>query len=132
VSCKFGRIQWRNGISRSTENIADISERAWCMKDKVSLQWRLNVQSNVIWFNGRTLRRPAKIGIVQLCTVVPAKLIFAQAARTVCDVMSSLIIRKGSVIRSNRDICDLQWQDKLPCILSESQAILSDSNFLWS
>ena len=58
------------------------------MTDKVSLQWRLNVQGNVIWFNGRTLRRPAKVCIVQLCTVVPAKPIFAQAPKTVCDVMS--------------------------------------------
>jgi hypothetical protein len=102
------------------------------MTDKVSLQWRLNVQSNIFWFNRTALRRPAKACLVQLCTVAPAKPIFAQAPKTVCDVMSSLIIRQGSVIRSNRDICDLQWQDKLPCILCESQAILSGSNFLWS
>jgi len=88
------------------------------------------VQSNVIWFNRKALRRPAKACLVQLCTLVTAKPIFAQAPTTVCDVMSSFIIRKGSVIRSDRDICDMQWQDKLPCILSESQAILSGSNFL--
>lgn len=97
--------------------------------DKVSLQWRVNVQSNVIWFNGRVLRRPAKACLMQLCKVVPAKPIFAHAPKTVCDVMSSFIIRQGSVIRSDRDICDLQWQNKLPCILSESQAIMSGSNF---
>lgn len=103
MSCKIGRIQWRNGISRSTENIADISKRAWFMTDKVSLQWRINVQSNVIWFNGTALR-PAKACLVQLCTVVPAKPIFAKAEKTVCDIMSSFIIWKGSVIRSNRDM----------------------------
>jgi len=95
--------------------------------DKVSLQWRLNVQSNVIWFNGRALRTPAKSCLVQLCMVVPAKPIFAKAPKIECDVISSFIIRKGSVIRSDRDICDLQWQDKLPFNLSESQAILSGS-----
>lgn len=95
MSCKFGRIPWRNGISRSTENIADISKRAWCMTDEVSLYWRLNVQSNVIWFNGRALRRPAKACRMQLCTLLPAKPIFAKASETVCNVMSSLIIRKG-------------------------------------
>ena len=87
------------------------------------------MQSNVIWFNGRALRRPAKACPVQLCVVIPAKPIFAKAPKIECDVISSFITRKGSVIRSNRDICDLQWQDKLPFILSESQAILSGSKF---
>jgi len=87
------------------------------------------MQSKVIWFNRRALRRPAKACLVQLCTLVPAKPIFAKAPKIVCDIMLSNIIRKGSVIRSNRDICDLQWQDKLPFIWSESQGILSGSKF---
>jgi len=87
---------------------------------------------DVIWFKRTALRRPAKACLVQLCTVVPAKPIFAKAPKIVCDVTSSFIIRNDSVIRSSRDIRDLQWQDKLPFILYESQAILSGSNFLWS
>jgi hypothetical protein len=82
-----------NGISRSTENIAGISKRAWCMT-KYFCKGD-SVQSNVIRFKGRALRRPAKARQVQLCTVLPVKSIFTKAPKTVCDVMSSFIIRKG-------------------------------------